>query len=566
MKLNAVIRVPSKETFSTNGLSLMGRQSANEGFLKAWFRYTDHREYWCMARYKSEAQTFAALGESIYSDESSRPSFRWISQQKIHKVATVGTAYLPGPQVADIAWVRRRNPMVRSNDFSLVGMTHTTCELPIQDSLANMLIAPVYPWDAQICPSISVQTMVKRLLDDESNWLVEHIGATKIPQVQLPVLPLGVDMSRFELTDSERLKRRQFWRDRWQIDANEVCVLFVGRLDLKTKINLFPTFDALQLTSQQLKVKGDQKIVLVLAGWFATEWDEITIRNGALEACPDVRVIYEDARNQEARGGVWFGADIFTSLVDNVQETFGLTPIEAMAAKLPLVVSDFDGYRESVRDEIDGFRIKTWQPFPGYGVDMIDSHADFMISYRDYVNQISAGIGIDIGQASNSFLKLIQDQVLRIKMGENGFKRALAEYDWARLIPRYQKLFEDLGKLRMSSMANNEWNSESKELGRRYPRRSDPFHSFSHYGGILESNQLLCQGPLFGDHHSNIQDKLMKMMSRPIYSSVRSHLNENFCLDILKLIQIKPEGIILKNNNDTFTLGWLIKCGLLRVV
>ncbi len=42
---------------------------------------------------------------------------------------------------------------------------------------------------------------------------------------------------------------------------------------------------------------------------------------------------------------IWQAADIFTSLSDNIQETFGLTPIEAMAAGLPSVVTDWDGYQ-----------------------------------------------------------------------------------------------------------------------------------------------------------------------------------------------------------------------------
>ena len=40
------------------------------------------------------------------------------------------------------------------------------------------------------------------------------------------------------------------------------------------------------------------------------------------------------------------------SLADNIQETFGLTPVEAMAAGLPCVMSDWDGYRDTVRDGV----------------------------------------------------------------------------------------------------------------------------------------------------------------------------------------------------------------------
>ena len=48
------------------------------------------------------------------------------------------------------------------------------------------------------------------------------------------------------------------------------------------------------------------------------------------------------------------------SLSDNIQETFGLTPLEAMASGIPVIVSDWDGYRSTVRDNKDGFRISSY--------------------------------------------------------------------------------------------------------------------------------------------------------------------------------------------------------------
>ena len=50
-------------------------------------------------------------------------------------------------------------------------------------------------------------------------------------------------------------------------------------------------------------------------------------------------------------------ADLAISLVDNSQETFGLAVAEAMASGLPVVASDWSGYRDLVRDGVDGFLI-----------------------------------------------------------------------------------------------------------------------------------------------------------------------------------------------------------------
>ena len=51
-------------------------------------------------------------------------------------------------------------------------------------------------------------------------------------------------------------------------------------------------------------------------------------------------------------------------MADSIQETFGITRLEAMAAELPCLVNDSDGYRDTIvhaceSDEPKGIRIAT---------------------------------------------------------------------------------------------------------------------------------------------------------------------------------------------------------------
>jgi alpha-maltose-1-phosphate synthase len=559
---NCVIRVPAKDSYSTSGPTLMGRQSANEGFLKAWFKYSGHDEFFCLARFRDEAQVFARIGEATHQN---------LSQDHIHRIGELGTAYLPGPQVADVAWMRHRNAKAQATDFSIVGMTHTSCELPIQDALANMLTAPVYAWDAQICPSVSVQTMVQRLLDDEAAWLKAHTGATCPHRPQLPILPLGVDCDSLDIDEDNKAKHRHHWRSTWQLKPEDICVLYMGRLDLRTKANLYPMLDALELANQQLKTVDGPALTLVLAGWFASEWDETTLRAAVLQACPSVRVIFEDGRTPEARQGVWHAADIFSSLVDNIQETFGLTPIEAMAASLPVVVTDYDGYRESVRDGVDGIRIRTWQPAAGQATDLIDHHADAILGYRDYVSKASAFIGIDIAQAASAYVQLARDPALRQRMGAHGRERARHSYDWCKLIPRYMSLFADLAKVR--EQAKGTHTAVTAQTGLRHPRRSDPFHSFSHYpSATLNNNMVLVPGPLLSVEKAQRQSMLALQLERPIYEKLKQQLNAALLADVLEQVALQENGFPIQHLQTSETthllsrqVGWLIKSGLVQV-
>ena len=88
-----------------------------------------------------------------------------------------------------------------------------------------------------------------------------------------------------------------------------------------------------------------------------------------------MKVITLDGRQASARQTAWAGADVFCSLSDNIQETFGIVPIEAMAAGLPVVVSDWDGYKDTVRHGVDGFRIPTCMPQAGLATDLALRHA-----------------------------------------------------------------------------------------------------------------------------------------------------------------------------------------------
>lgn len=518
--MNCVIRIPAKDSFVTSGPQLMGRQSANEGFLKAWFEFTEHHDYWCMARYKDEAQVFAKIGKAVHQKLSRPlPTYRWIQQSDIHKVNPVGTVFLPGPQVAEVSWIRRRNAQTHDADFSIVGMTHTSCEMSVQDALANMLTAPVFPWDAQICPSYSVRDMVQRLLDDESAWLREHLQASRLPKIELPILSLGIDCASFDIPITEKKQHRSAWRKRWNLPEETICALYVGRFDLRSKASLYPMFDALELAAKELAATGGPPLVCVLAGWYQSDWDEQAIAQAQMQVCPNVRLIIEDGRPLATRSSIWFSADFFTSLVDNIQETFGLTPIEAMAAGLPVVVTDYDGYKESVRHDVNGFRIPTIQAPSGCGIHLINQHADLMLSYRNYVGQASAMIGVDISAAARAYVSLARSTELRQKMGMAGKARAQQRYDWQQLIPKYQNLWQDLSLVRQQHRQNKVSCTQTSKTGPYPPRRRDPLHSFEHYPSTtLNENTVICVGPLSPTTDADCKKVIQQLVSRPLYS------------------------------------------------
>src|SRR5262249_18939677 len=152
------------------------------------------------------------------------------------------------------------------------------------------------------------------------------------------------------------------------IAADEFVVLFVGRLAFNAKAHPFPMYLALQ------RLAADHKVVLVECGWMDNDAVGTAFKDARAKICPSVRSIVLDGTSAADLARGWAGADCFCSLSDNIQESFGLTPIEAMASGLPCIVTDWDGYRDTVRDGLDGLRVATLAPPPGYAADLIFEH------------------------------------------------------------------------------------------------------------------------------------------------------------------------------------------------
>ena len=260
------------------------------------------------------------------------------------------------------------------------------------------------------------------------------------PLPQLPVIPLGVHCADFVITQ----EARRAGREALGIAEDEVVALFVGRLSFHAKAHPHAMYAGLQAAATQ----SGRKLVLVQCGWFANDNIEQAFRSGAVQACPNVRCLFTDGRKEFERTSSWAAADIFISLADNIQETFGLTPIEAMAAGLPVVVTDWDGYRETVRDGEDGFRIPTWTPPSGSGASLAAAHEAGVDSYDMYCGLACAHVAIDHGVLAERLTALVRDDALRARMGDAGRRRAAEMFDWAVVFRRYQDLWGELDGIR----------------------------------------------------------------------------------------------------------------------
>ena len=449
--------------YATDRERLMGRHSAGESFLRGFIR---HAEIDRLHLWKAKNQAHAEFEALLNGVEPARQPVRWIPMQDRVSLSDPGCVFYSSPTIAEEAWRRRRYGRTR---YSLCGLTHTTATHRAIDAIADLVIAPLESWDGLICTSAAVRASVDLQLEAVREDLRRRLGATRLPEPQLATIPLGVNGEDFRHDPAARTA----WRDRLGIPEDAFVALYVGRLNVLAKMNPALMAQALERTAAQI----DRPVHWIVSGWSPTEADWKSFHQETRAFCPSVTYHPVDGRKPDTRFTIWSAADVFISFSDNIQETFGLTPAEALAAGLPCVVTDWDGYRETVRHGVDGFRIATVAPRPGLAEDLVFHHDNGWIRYENYVGAVAQMVSIDLAAATQALVELAQNPDLRHRMGAAACQRIEEALDWKAVVPQYQAFWADLAQRRAA--ASPEPPQVAAQI--KNPRRMDPLTLFASY-------------------------------------------------------------------------------------
>jgi glycosyltransferase involved in cell wall biosynthesis len=382
-------------------------------------------------------------------------------------VSPASGALLRGqPYLHELAWLRRRGGADRA--YSLLGLVHTIAPPAIRDMIGMTLTSPVQPWDAVICTSPSVRDALAQMFDEYGDFLGERCRGVRPPQPQLPIVPLGVDGEVFAAR-ADRPEARARLRAELGLAEDDVLVLWVGRLSYYEKAFPQPMFQAVQ---QAQRATGG-KVCFVMAGWHPAPADRELYEQAAKAHAPDVDVRLMDGNDAALVADLWAASDVFLSLVDNIQETFGLTPLEAMAAGRPVIVSDWDGYRYTVRDGVEGFLVPTLIGSPGgMSATIALNHVLEATAYQVYVGALAQHTAVHVGRAAEALGRLIADPELRRRMGAAGRARVREAFDWKVVARQYNGLVDELAARRRAA-------AEPVTRHRQHPVKGDPFRDFA---------------------------------------------------------------------------------------
>lgn len=453
------IRYTSRGAMADRPL-IVGLTVATQTFFEAYVRNHPDRP---ITGYVRDQAAFDDMRDLVRDLTGRDGLARGITSRSRQMLAQCGAVLMQDPAMA-----REARGRADPRGYSLIGVTHSLSSRESWAEIQSYALAPLQPWDALVCTSRVARDVVDRLLDGADEALARAGLPAPVPRPARPVIPLGIDVPAFARDPALGAE----WRARHGIGPEAIVVLFFGRLSMHAKAHPFAMFAAVAEAARGL----GRPLDFVLAGQFASPPIRAAYRELAASVADDVRTTFVESPSNAERRAALSGADLFLSLADSIQETFGLAPVEAMAAGLPVVVTDWDGYRDTVRDGVDGFRIPTMMAPPPAAQAAQRAYLGDAIDYDRFCAVMGQLVSVDIRAAALAIRGLAADPERRREMGRAGAARARALFDWPAVMRHWRELWTGLAHIRAAAPANRPPGETPPQIER--PDALDLFQTF----------------------------------------------------------------------------------------
>ncbi|PKV48239.1 glycosyltransferase involved in cell wall biosynthesis [Aquimarina sp. MAR_2010_214] len=421
----------------------------------------------------------------------------------------------------------------------------------LHDWYLEILLKKIHDYDTIICTSTAAQKALHTIFDHVCERLKNSHNIDLGFKGDTEVIPIGIDTTVFKPRDKKEL------RHKLGLPLDAFIILWIGRISPLDKADLLPLLIILQ---NLIKENPEKKIRLVLGGTGEVIFNKIIdecIRDRQLN---DHVILIRPLPTSE-RHLYHSCADVFVSPADNIQETFGITPIEAMASGVPQVVSDWNGYKDTVQHGETGFLIPTY---------MSDLDEEITIKSGIYDNynlmdhfEFAQTIAIDLEAYQKALQMLLDFPSLCSQMSKKSRERALKIYDWKNSIYLHEQLWEK--QLERASKQNTTIDFiKTYEIPAFYK-------NFNHYASKKISNTTQIILSEQGKKIANKEQSLISYydsfndLSIPVLYSVISNLHECVSQEFGALKkQIKSDELSLEKVSRH--IMWLLKYGYVKIL
>lgn len=437
MQAITLLSIPPQVESPDKGV-VWGADIAKTGFVNALLRHgTYDRYYFLYERPEQLRQAEAQLKNYEHTERAEAVLLRdYWKLKHIDRMVIFNSDPMLHPQ----ACLRRMHGQVR---WPVTGVTHSLSHNTHLPYAIQTMLSDIFEYDSLVCTSQAGRQAVENIMASVCGYLERKYRASFKPKFQMPIIPLGIDAEEFQPADKIAARRR------CGLPYDEVIFLYFGRFSTNYKADLFPLILAF---SRILKSSGDKRMTLVLAG-SDVRYELVPALKRFRDSLglEDNLVILPNIK-QERKLDLYQAADVFVSLSDNVQETFGISVIEAMCAGLPVIASDWSGYRETTRHGETGFLVPVYW---ADGVDLV-SRSAILTDPLETHRQLAQTVCVDLQTLTGYITLLAKDASLRQSMGAAARKRALSHYDWPVVVRAYEELWDEMIEMGRRSPAYEE--------------------------------------------------------------------------------------------------------------
>jgi glycosyltransferase involved in cell wall biosynthesis len=382
----------------------------------------------------------------------------------------------------------------------------------------SSLLVSAQPCDRIVVASGAGKQALDQLLAVTAQRIAQQLDLpeAKLSRPTIAKIPFGVD-----LPPSNELTREPA-RALLQVPSEAFVVLYFGRISEEYKADLDPLLQVvyharsighpiwLMLAGQSMDPVYSQHLQRRLCALRIAEQSIV------LENCPDF-----------LKTALYRACDVMISPAESVQETFGLSILEAMAHARPVIASDWSGYRDLVEDGKTGFLIPTtWVPEAAERAALIAMLAPPLLA----AHSLSQRTLLDTEALLAKLLLLVENPSLRQILGDAGRARVEAHYTW----PCVAKQFLAL------------WSEQLSAPGPiSQPSPPHVFEAFRHYAttdlrpgdllvppGTDDDSDLLAS---WNFHKNEAREEVRRLLRRTAHTllSVGEALHEGFELDTI---------------------------------
>lgn len=391
-------------------------------------------------------------------------------------------------------------------------------------------------FDAVVTTSEAGWRTLTEIFEALDNFIESRLGAKPERRMKFARIPMAVNDEFLRPGDQAQA------RAELDLPLDTTSILYLGRLSEGFKADLEP----LLLTFSRL-ANEYSNLMLIIAGQDLNNKYSQVLKSLAGQLGIENRVVIRTNFPFSQKPLFYRACDIFVSPVDNIQETFGLSILEAMACGVPVVASDWSGYRDLVVNNETGFLVPTiWNGAASRLLELV-APLQNSTSAGHYLAQQTVVDGIDLHRCLKS---LLDNPDLRRQFGEAGRRRVSSRFSWPVVIAQYEEL----------------WREQWQQLERREGKTglASPLNynkQFGHFASTFLDPQAFMR-PAANRNGATAGSQLQSViLPYPIRLSEAQRV-VNQCLE-------RPKSIaeLSKSGDDTTlnVIAWLWKKGYLEI-